>query len=286
MGRREDIEIHGGFDLQAFRLPSKRTLNLSRSEYHPFGIFYSRLRRWRRTWLPESKQPSISSLLAQVEELTEKARLISVPEELRLVFDSMLNLAPVLIDHSNGWQRFEAEMQRMRERFAEGGPSPRLFAHNQPGRSVLLSRLNSIRKALHSESPIEQGLLSLLFAFARAVGAREKWKIELNRWERGVRGARSFELDSFVWGHRDCLIEARYQMIVLGRSLVAGNPNSTFNRTKVKNRASIIHTLAHSRQPIVLHTLIRDVRKCRRKVQWEAYLNKLPCELFPKKHCA
>jgi hypothetical protein len=284
MGRREDRGFHEIGDVMIHGIPSKRTLNLPRHTYEPFGSFYSNLRHRRRTWLPEAKQTPLSHLTAQIERLVERARLVSVPDDIRPVFESMLCLAPTLVDHSNGWERFESEIESVRGRFEKEGPTSRLFADNSPGRGSFLTRLHSIRKAIRAENPIEKIILPLLFGFASSVGAREKWRSGMNEWEKGVRGARNFEIDSFPWDYRNCLIEARYQMIGLGRALAEENPAATFNRTRIKNRASILYVVAHSRKSeISLSAVKSEVRKCRKEVNWEAYLNKLPRPLFPKK---
>lgn len=292
MGRQEH-PVFKGFDAITFEVPKKRDLRMTRSEYQPIGSLYSHYRFLRKTWVNEFqwpwgefKKPTLSDFLQDADSFAESILAVELPNDLEPLATAMAKLAPALLDERDNWQRFRETMDQIRYSFDTVGPTLARFADNEPGRQLVLSRLHKFQKAVPLTSPLHKGLRSVLFGFARDVGGRKNWKRSFNHWEHGVTVAQHFEFNEFHWTHRACLIQSRFQMVTLGRALGATDgSNEAFHRTRIRNRASIIHEISRlsAGENLSFSALKERIRESRRTENWEAYLNKLPKGSFPKK---
>lgn len=280
----------------SFETPSKRELSISTNDYQPFGALYSYYRYLRKTWIREGfrwpwgnfDRPRRSEFIEEAEHFAESIRSVDHPAELSCVVEAMARLAPALLDDRNRWQRFRDEMEIIREAM-ETDDSMNRFPDGEPGQSRTLAKIAELRKEVPAYTTLQTGLRSVLFAFARSVAGRRNWKRPLNKWENAVAAAQTNEFcDSRrIWSKRDCLVHARYQLVILGRRPKKGDVSLSFNRTVIRDRASIIWAISQlTDENDSFRSIIEQVRKSRSEGNWESYLNKLPKHLFPKKDCA
>lgn len=292
MGRNKEPEVFHGLAVFTHDVPNRRVNPMTRHEYAPIGSLYSSYRQRRRTWLYESERKPVAEFVREAESLVERLREVKIENEIRPLCEAMFLLAPALLDDSDGWHRFKIVIADIRSVFEEQGATARQLPEGHPGIAIFRSRLHALRKQFRHQarSQFEISLLSVLFMFARTVGERKNWKRDFNRWVKGIKAAQNFEIDSFDWSHRACLIEARRQLVVAGRVPVLPNPE-IFNRTRIKKRAEILFHIASNRHrsPLTLselRTLILEKRKSgqgKKPIPWESYLGKLPERPFPKK---
>ena len=292
MGRRQHPAI-SGFDVLTFEVPKKRDLRMTRSEYQPIGSLYSHYRHLRKTWVNEFQwpwgrfeKPALADFLKDADSFAASILAFERPSQPDPLVTAMAKLAPALLDERDDWRLFRETMGQIRESFEPLGPTFATFDDNESGRQIFLSHLHRFQKAVPVTSALQKSLRSVLFGFARDVGGRKNWKRPFNHWEHGVTVAQRFEFNDFHWTHRACLIQARFQMVTLGRALNATDgSNEAFHRTRIRNRASIIHEISrlNTGENLPFTDLIERIRESRRTVNWEAYLNKLPNRSFPKK---
>lgn len=288
---RQEPSVFKELEAITFELPSKRVLRMPRDEYHPFGSLYSHYRFVRKTWLNDFRcplgmfqKPALSQFLIEAEAYMREIERVITQKEFSPLIGAMTRLAPALLCEQNHWERFRVEMQRTREAFETEGPTIRHHSEGNARQNRLLLQLHEFKRATTVTTPLQKGLRSVLFALARSVSGRENWKRPLNKWEHGVTVAQKIEFDDFAWTKRACLIHARLQLVSRGRALPTDGSNEGFSRTRIRNRAAIIHEIA---KPGFVDQsfpdLLERIKKSKAEGNWEAYLNKLPKRTYPKK---
>gem|GEM_PF-3654771 len=264
---------------------------MSRNEYQSIGSLYSHYRYQRKTWANEFqspwgvfRKPDLSEYLREAETIAREIRTAETPDGFQPLIEAMARLAPALLNDENRWQRFREELESVRELFDADSPTLQQYTDDDAGRQTILWQLHEFQKTIPVDTATQKSLRAVLFEFARSVAGRKNWKRPLNRWEHGVTVAQEFEFDDFVWDKPNCLRHARYQLILLGRLPESTDSDNTFNRTRIRNRATIIYEIAHlTGKDSSFSAMKKRIKESRKSGNWEAYMNKLSQRAFPKK---